>query len=91
MKFRAEELPVFLSLFERTAEQIRRFPGCSRLELWQDTGDPGLCFTYSWWESQQHLDEYRQSDLFRTTWAQAKILFEDKPIARSVQVLYELP
>ncbi len=47
-------------------------------------------FTYSYWESEAHLNTYRHSDLFRETWAKTKVLFADKPEAWSIEVSDEL-
>ncbi len=85
MTFQEKKVDTFLDLFEQTKDQIRGFPGCKHLELWQDTHDPRVFFTYSHWEKQQDLARYRESPLFRTTWQQTKILFEEKPQAWSLK------
>ncbi len=85
MTFHSEKLDVFRSIFEETKDQIRSFDGCQHLELWQDTTDPRIFFTYSIWEKQVYLDAYRKSDLFKQTWRETKALFADKPEAWSVE------
>lgn len=84
MTFEKEKVPVFLELFEGRKRQIRHFDGCRHLELWQDGHDENVFFTYSIWESEQHLDHYRFSELFKDTWKHTKALFADKPQAWSV-------
>ena len=84
MTFRKEEIQNFLSLFNSRKEQIRNFPGCSHLELWNDAHKPNVFFTYSIWENESKLDHYRFSELFKDTWAKTKALFEDKPLAFSL-------
>ena len=64
---------------------IRSFDGCSHLELWQQAGTSNVFFTYSWWESEDHLNKYRFSELFKDTWAKTKALFAAKPEAWSVE------
>ena len=50
-----------------------------------------MFFTYSYWEAQENLDSYRQSDLFKNVWAKTKILFNDKPQAWSVDKIVSIP
>lgn len=85
MTFREEETANFLALFNERKALIRSFEGCSHLELWQEAGNQNVFFTYSMWESEQHLDHYRFSELFKDTWAHTKALFADKPQAWSVE------
>ncbi len=70
-----DKLPAFLALFDQAAPKVRRFPGCRHLELWQSKDNPGIVISYSHWDSASDLERYRQSDLFRDTWARAKPLF----------------
>ncbi len=84
LEIKDEHIAQFLSIFSDVKSMIVDFEGCSHVELWQDVNDPGRVFTYSHWESTEHLDKYRYSDLFRTTWAQTKQLFRAKAIAWSV-------
>lgn len=84
MTFREDALADFMALFEERKQLIRDFEGCRHLELWQDAADARICFTYSHWESEVHLDHYRFSTLFRDTWARTKALFAAKPQAWSV-------
>lgn len=75
MEFQPEEVANFLLLFEQSAPSIRAMAGCNYLALLQDQQNPNCFFTYSRWESAQHLDNYRTSDFFKATWAKSKILF----------------
>ncbi len=84
MTFRPGEVEAFLQLFHDTKQQIRHFEGCQRLELLKDVNQPNVFFTYSWWDSEAHLNKYRFSDLFKQVWSQTKIKFEDKPQAWSL-------
>lgn len=84
MTFRPEATSDFTALFEERKALIRHFEGCRHLELWQQEDNPDVFFTYSIWESQQHLDRYRFSELFRDTWARTKALFAAKAEAWSV-------
>lgn len=81
MTFLDPGIHTFQQLFEEKKQAIRHFPGCLHLELWQDQLDHHIFFTYSIWQSETHLDDYRQSDFFRDTWQATKQLFAAKPQA----------
>lgn len=85
MIFREDEVNNFLYLFNERKQLIRSFEGCRHLELWQETGKANVFFTYSIWDSEQHLDHYRFSELFKDTWAKTKALFAEGPQAWSVE------
>ncbi len=91
MHFRTEEIPSFEALFNERKERIRNFDGCQHLELWQDVNQPEIFFTYSHWDRESDLENYRNSDLFKETWSLTKALFADKPQAWSVQPQVKLP
>ena len=84
MHFTEEGAPLFLALFEARKERIRNYSGCMHLELWQDTGNPLVWYTYSYWDCEPSLEGYRLSDFFRETWAQTKALFAEKAQAWSM-------
>ena len=85
MTFQEDKVGEFLAIFQRSSEQIRHFPGCLYLELWQDYHLSNVYLTHSQWESEVALNTYRQSSLFTETWAQTKVLFADKPQVFSVR------
>lgn len=90
MVFRPGEIESFQSLFEERKSLIRNFEGCTRLELWQDKNNPQIFFTYSWWDSEEHLNAYRSSHFFDDTWALTKQKFAARPEAWSVEALHSL-
>ena len=88
MKFREEEVNNFLELFESVEHKIRNFEGCNGLQLLRQTDDTSTLFTYSLWDTEENLNHYRFSELFKTTWAKTKILFADKPEAWSLTEVF---
>lgn len=90
MGFDEENIDAFLSNFETNKNNIRNFKGCLLLELYRDKNDPTLFFTYSYWETEQHLENYRQSDIFKSVWAKTKPLFNRLPEAWSVNRIDKL-
>lgn len=85
MSFKPENVESFKTIFENNWQKIKGFEGCSSVELLQDVNDPSIFFTYSLWQSEEHLNNYRNSDLFNTVWSATKILFNAKPEAWSVK------
>ena len=90
MEFKSDKVQNFLKSFELVKEKIRTFDGCSHLELYQDKNDPAIFFTYSKWEKESDLMNYKASNLFRNVWATTKPLFRSKAQAWSVNSLYRL-
>jgi heme-degrading monooxygenase HmoA len=90
LSFHPENIPVFLENFELVKNQIRNFPGNRLLELYQDKTNSSIFFTYSYWESEEDLENYRKSKLFNEVCDFTKKLFNDKPEAWSVDKLDRL-
>jgi quinol monooxygenase YgiN len=84
MTFRPENVNDFLKLFHNSENKIRHFAGCSFMELLQDTNKKNSFFTLSHWESENHLNQYRDSELFKTIWTATKTFFANKPEAWSL-------
>lgn len=74
----------FLTIFEKSKDKIRNSNGCRLLELYRDNTDPNIFFTYSHWESEQDLENYRHSVFFNQVWSSTKVLFDKKAEAWSV-------
>ena len=91
MSFHEEKIPDFLENFESVKEKIRNAEGNRFLELYQDKNDKCVFFTYSYWETEEDLENYRKSALFDEVWTFTKKLFNDKPEAWSVDKLACLP
>ncbi len=89
LSFELEKIDDFLTIFEESKSKIRQFPGCHHLELLRCKAPNHIFFTYSYWEDETTLDTYRHSDLFKTTWAKTKQLFNDKAEAWSVAVVFD--
>jgi heme-degrading monooxygenase HmoA len=87
MTFREEKIDDFLELFEDVKKDIRSFKGCKYLELLKDTASSNIFTSYSIWESNDSLENYRTSDLFRNTWNKTKLLFIAQPVAHSYVII----
>ncbi len=85
MTFREDKVEDFLKVFDESKEQIRAMDGCTYLELMRDINQSAVFMTHSHWLSEDDLNNYRDSELFKSVWAQTKPLFADKPLAFSVE------
>lgn len=90
MSFHEENIPAFLGNFEIMKDKIRNAEGNRFLELYQDQNNKSIFFTYSYWETETDLENYRNSELFYDVWKFTKKLFNDKPEAWSVDKVYSL-
>ena len=84
MSFHQEHIPAFLENFYFNKEKIKNSEGNMFLELYQDIDNPCIFFTYSHWETENDLNNYRKSALFGEVWKFTKTLFNDKPEAWSL-------
>lgn len=91
MRFQEDKIDIFLEKFNVIKENIRHFEGNQFLELYQDKNDNRIFFTYSYWNTEEDLENYRKSDLFNEVWTFTKALFSDKPEAWSVDKIVSLP
>ena len=79
MSFAEENIIPFLDNFETVKQKIRNFEGCQFLELYRDKHNTNIFFTYSYWNTEDDLNNYRDSDLFQSVWTKTKPMFNAKP------------
>ena len=87
LSFKPDKVEDFKTIFENNWEKIKGFEGCEYVELLQDENNAQIFFTYSLWQSEEHLNSYRNSELFTTVWGATKILFNAAPEAWTVKRL----
>lgn len=85
MTFAPEKVNDFLVVFNESKQLIRNMSGCTHLELLNDIHFPNVFFTYSYWDSENDLNTYRESKVFSEVWSKTKVLFSAKPEAWSVE------
>lgn len=91
MEFKEECIEAFIRLFDQRKTRIRNSKGCQHLELLQGDGPQSKVFyTYSIWDSEEDLNNYRYSDLFAETWEMTKMMFAKKAEAISLNQLRKL-
>ena len=90
MSFAEENIILFIDNFETVKQKIRNFEGCQFLELYRDKHNTNIFFTYSYWNTEDDLNNYRDSDLFQSVWTKTKPMFNAKPEAWSVDKVVSL-
>ena len=80
-----ERVKDFMDMFTATHSKIASFEGCKSLQLLNDVQLPSVFFTHSTWESEKHLENYRNSELFKQTWTKTKAMFSNRPMAWSLK------
>ncbi|HEY0029557.1 MAG TPA: antibiotic biosynthesis monooxygenase family protein [Bacteroidia bacterium] len=85
MTFQADKVNEFQVIFNESKQLIRNMPGCSHLELLNDINSTHVFFTYSYWNSEEALNNYRNSEVFEKVWSKTKVLFSSRPEAWSVE------
>ena len=90
MTFKEDKVQEFLKIFHQNKSHIRNFKGVEALELLNDKNNPNIFFTYSHWKSEEHLNIYRNSELFNTVWNSTKVLFSKKAEAWSAESIIKL-
>ena len=90
MTFKPEKIDLFLEIFDVNKEKIRNSKGCNLLELYRDKQNTNIFFTYSYWNTEDDLENYRNSELFENVWSKTRILFYNKAEAWSVEKTYSL-
>lgn len=87
MTFQAEKVPAFLEKFNANKQHIRHFEGVEHLSLLKDKKQVNVFFTYSHWQSEAHLENYRKSAFFKQFWSELKPYFAAKAEAWSVDAI----
>lgn len=90
MTFKEGTTNSFLEVFNQYKERIRASEGCTHLSLIQNTENPLEISTYSIWENEQFLNNYRYSKTFNEVWPKTKVFFAKKTVAKSHSVLADL-
>ena len=91
LTMREEEVETFKAYFATVCDTIRHQEGCNLLQAWQDINNPAIFFTYSLWDSQEHLDKYRDSAFFLQFWKTVKQWFGAKAEVWSFDKIVDLP
>ena len=89
LTIRPENIQDFIAHFDTVKLRINAFPGCKGMKLLRNQNDPRILFTYSEWESNEDLENYRKSELFGEVWPTVKEWFDEKAEAYSSDVYFD--
>ncbi len=84
MSFKPECAETFREIFDGSQKMISEFEGCLKLDLFRDLSDDSIYFTISLWSTENDLNNYRDSYLFKSTWSKVKPLFSKRAEAWSL-------
>ena len=60
LSFHAEYISNFKTIFEENKQKIISQKGCNRIEMLEDINEVNVIFTYSWWDYEDDLNNYRK-------------------------------
>jgi len=87
LNFQPDKVDEFLEIFSQNKQVLAKNDGCIRLEIFKSTNDTDTYVTISNWQSEEHLEMYRQSELFKDIWSKVKPLFNNKAQAWTLNTL----
>ncbi len=87
LSFQASKVDDLHAFLKEKVESIRAVDGCEHLEILQDRKNKGLIFTLSHWQSEDHLNNYRKSQVFGGVWPILKAGFNAPPEAYSTDLI----
>jgi len=87
LTFKPEHITEFKEFVKTAQVEIRKTEGCSHLNILQDIKSPNIFFTYSHWQDEVALNNYRKSEFFRVIWPKTKQWFDAKPEAWSTEIV----
>jgi len=89
LTFQENKINEFLKFFDGIKEQVNSFPGCQGMKLIQGIENPCIIMTYSHWNGQEDLENYRTSETFGKIWPTIKPWFSEKPEAWSMETYFD--
>lgn len=84
LKIEVAHKQTFEVLYRNAFPEILKMEGCHSVSLQEDISEEGNYFTISNWESEEHLNNYRNSIFFAGVWKSVKVYFSAKATAWSL-------
>ena len=86
MVFREEKAEEFANYVKTITSKIASFEGCHGVKVLRDINNPNIFFTYSYWDSEKDLENYRHSELFKEVWPYTRTMFAERAQAWTTEV-----
>jgi len=75
IELNSDKIDAFQAIFQESKMKILDREGCFHVELLRCKNPDNVFFTFSMWESEEALNDYRNSELFGSVWPKTKALF----------------
>lgn len=85
LHFQEEKVEDFLLLFDQVVTKVNGFPGCHKMYMLRDIKNQSIFITHSLWDSEEDLNNYRDSELFLSIWPTIKPWFAERAQAWSLE------
>ena len=89
LTFNEESMDFFFQEFDKIKAHITNFKGCRGMRMLQDMNQKNIVMTYSHWDDENALNNYRNSQVFLRLWNKIKPHFKDKPQAWSHEIYFD--
>ena len=89
LTFNEESMDFFFQEFDKSKAHITNFKGCRGMRMLQDMNQKNIVMTYSHWDDENTLNNYRNSQVFLRLWNKIKPHFKDKPQAWSHEIYFD--
>ena len=82
-----DALQAFQNIYAKRNPYKNGVAGCLSVEILRDINESNICYTLSEWETNEALEEYRNSAYFKQTWPMVKALLSKRAEAYSLETL----
>lgn len=89
LTFNESSMDFFFQEFNRNKAEILKFNGCLGMKMLQDIKQKNIIMTYSHWDNENALNNYRNSTVFANLWNNIKPHFKERAEAWSHEVYYD--
>ena len=85
LSFQPDKCADFETKFQEIKQLIENQNGCEEVKLFRSKKDGNVYFTWSFWESEEALNAYRETPFFDSVWSEVKQWFNARPEAWSTE------
>ena len=74
LTFNEESIDFFFQEFDKSKALITNFKGCRGMRMLQDMNQKNIVMTYSHWDDENALNNYRNSQVFLRLWNKINLI-----------------
>ncbi len=86
LELQADKIDDFQAIFAESKMKILAREGCFHVELLRSMSPDNVFFTFSLWETEDALNAYRHSEMFKDVWPRTKACLANPAEAWSTQL-----